>query len=48
MVEYGGLRAHRTALPFFLGLIVGDAVKVLIAAVLIEVFGGGGAWQPLA
>ncbi len=48
LLRYGGLRAHRTALPFFLGLIVGDAVKVLIAAVLIEVFGGGGAWQPLA
>ena len=29
LLRYGGLRAHRTALPLFLGLIVGDALTGL-------------------
>ncbi len=36
LLRYGGLRAHRTALPFFLGLLVGDATTSLLRAVLFE------------
>jgi energy-converting hydrogenase Eha subunit A len=34
LLRYGGLRAHQRALPFFLGLIVGDASISLIGTVL--------------
>jgi hypothetical protein len=30
LLRYGGLRAHRTALPLFLGLLVGDATVALL------------------
>jgi hypothetical protein len=30
LLRYGGLRAHRTALPLFLGLIVGDALTSMV------------------
>jgi len=33
-LKYGGLRAHRRALPFFLGLIVGTAVISLLQAII--------------
>jgi hypothetical protein len=46
LLRYGGLRAHRTALPVFLGLIAGDAVKALLAALLFLFVGGGRAWNP--
>ena len=32
--RYGGLRAHRTALPFFLGLLTGDATASLLRALV--------------
>jgi len=34
LMRYGGLRAHRRALPFFLGLIVGAAVTSVLRAAL--------------
>jgi hypothetical protein len=34
LLRYGGLRAHQRALPFFLGLIVGDACISLVGTVL--------------
>jgi hypothetical protein len=34
LLRYGGLKAHQRALPFFLGLIVGDATVGLIGTVL--------------
>jgi len=34
LLKYGGLRAHRRALPFFLGLIVGTAVISLLQAII--------------
>jgi hypothetical protein len=34
LLRYGGLRAHRRALPFFLGLIVGDASIQLVGTVM--------------
>jgi len=34
LLRYGGLRAHQRALPFFLGLIVGDACISLAGTVL--------------
>jgi hypothetical protein len=43
LLRYGGLRAHRTALPFFLGLIAGDALRALLVSVLFEVLGWAGA-----
>ncbi len=46
LLRYGGLRAHRLALPFFLGLIVGDALKAVVATVLFELLGTGAAWNP--
>jgi hypothetical protein len=36
LLRYGGLRAHQQALPFFLGLIVGDAVVGLVGIVLLH------------
>jgi hypothetical protein len=30
LLRYGGLRAHRTALPLFLGLLAGDATVALL------------------
>jgi hypothetical protein len=38
LYRYGGLKAHRTALPFFLGLLVGDATASLVRASI---------WAPL-
>jgi len=46
LLRYGGLRAHRVALPFFLGLIAGDALKAVVAAVLFDVLGVGATWNP--
>ena len=46
LLRYGGLKAHRNALPFFLGLIAGDAVKVTAAALWFELSGGGVGWDP--
>jgi hypothetical protein len=37
LLRYGGLRAHQRALPFFLGLIVGDASTSLVATALSHV-----------
>jgi hypothetical protein len=40
VMRYGGLRLHRLALPFFLGLIIGSAVVTLlrtIVAVVLDV-----------
>ena len=37
LLRYGGLRAHLQALPFFLGLIVGDACLNLISTVLTHI-----------
>ena len=34
LLRYGGLRAHRRALPFFLGLIVGSGTMSFIQAVI--------------
>ncbi len=34
LLRYGGLRAHQRALPFFLGLIVGDACAGLLGTVI--------------
>ena len=39
LLRYGGLRAHRTALPLFLGFIVGDATVVLIREVMFAIIG---------
>ncbi len=30
LLRYGGLRAHRIALPLFLGFLVGDATVILL------------------
>jgi hypothetical protein len=46
LLRYGGLRAHRSALPFFLGLIAGDALKAVAAAALFQLLGTGAAWNP--
>jgi hypothetical protein len=37
LLRYGGLRAHRSALPFFLGLIVGEACIGLVSTVLTHI-----------
>jgi len=37
LLRYGGLRAHQRALPFFLGLIVGDATISLVGTALSHV-----------
>ena len=34
IMRYGGLRMHRLALPFFLGLIVGSASVVFLRTVM--------------
>lgn len=39
LLRYGGLRAHRAALPLFLGLIVGDATIYTLQAVARLLFG---------
>ena len=39
LLRYGGLRAHRTALPFFLGLLVGAASISLLQRVLFAALG---------
>jgi hypothetical protein len=38
-MRYGGLRLHRLALPFFLGLIVGSALVSSLRALLACVLG---------
>ena len=39
LLRYGGLRAHRTALPLFLGLLVGGATVALLQSILYRVLG---------
>lgn len=39
LLRYGGLRAHRRALPFFLGLLVGSAVVGLLRLIVLRAFG---------
>jgi hypothetical protein len=39
LLRYGGLRAHRKALPLFLGLLVGSAVMALVGAVTMRILG---------
>jgi len=39
LLRYGGLRAHRRALPFFLGLLAGGASAGLLQAVLFRILG---------
>jgi hypothetical protein len=39
LLRYGGLRAHRTALPFFLGLLVGGATIALLQRILFASLG---------
>ncbi len=39
LLRYGGLRAHRRALPFFLGLLVGSAATSLIRSIVFRVLG---------
>jgi len=39
LLRYGGLRAHRKALPFFLGLIVGSAVTAVFRVALSGAMG---------
>jgi hypothetical protein len=39
LLRYGGLRAHRTALPVFLGLLVGDATTALLRELVFAVLG---------
>jgi hypothetical protein len=39
LLRYGGLRAHRVALPIFLGCIVGESTVYFLQAVVREVFG---------
>jgi hypothetical protein len=39
LLRYGGLRAHRAALPFFLGLIAGHMTFYSLQAVFCLVFG---------
>jgi hypothetical protein len=41
LLRYGGLRAHRRALPLFLGLIVGDGVISLIQTVISHALRSG-------
>ncbi len=42
LLRYGGLRAHRRALPFFLGLIVGSATMALIQSLVFRALGMSG------
>jgi hypothetical protein len=39
LLRYGGLRAHRTALPFFLGLLAGDATVALLRELVFAALG---------
>jgi hypothetical protein len=39
LLRYGGLRAHRTALPLFLGFIVGDATVALVRELVFTIVG---------
>ena len=39
LLRYGGLRAHRKALPFFLGLLVGSATMSLIQSIVFRIAG---------
>jgi hypothetical protein len=39
LLRYGGLRAHRRALPFFLGLLAGSATVGLLQAILFRSLG---------
>jgi len=39
LLRYGGLRAHRTALPFFLGLLAGGAVEAMLRRCLSLLLG---------
>jgi hypothetical protein len=39
LLRYGGLRAHRTALPFFLGLLAGDATIALLRELVFTIIG---------
>jgi hypothetical protein len=39
LLRYGGLRAHRRALPFFLGLLAGGATVSLLERVLFAALG---------
>ena len=39
LLRYGGLRAHRTALPLFLGLLAGDATVSLLREVVFAALG---------
>lgn len=39
LLRYGGLRAHRTALPFFLGLLAGGATIALLQRLLFQALG---------
>jgi hypothetical protein len=39
LLKYGGLRAHRTALPLFLGLLVGDATVSLLREIIFALLG---------
>jgi hypothetical protein len=39
LLRYGGLRAHRTALPLFLGFIVGDATVALLREIVFAIIG---------
>lgn len=40
LLRYGGLQAHRRALPFFLGLIVGSAAVSLLNSLVMRSIGG--------
>jgi len=39
LLRYGGLRAHRKALPFFLGLLVGSATISFIQSLVFRIAG---------
>ena len=39
LLRYGGLRAHRRAMPFFLGLLAGSATMSLVQSIVFRVFG---------
>jgi hypothetical protein len=39
LLRYGGLRSHRRALPFFLGLIVGSATAGLLQSIVFRALG---------
>ena len=39
LLRYGGLRAHRTALPLFLGLLAGDATVALLRELVFTIIG---------